>query len=41
MDQLNQYAQQLESVPGFDMVVDWINDKAGEKYQTKGMYITH
>ncbi len=36
MDAINNFAQKLEGVPGYDMAVDWINDKAGEKYQTKG-----
>lgn len=35
MNTLSQWAEQLEGLPGYDYAVDWINDKAGEKYQTK------
>lgn len=38
MDQINQYASQLESLPGYDEAIDWINDKLGSKYQTKDPY---
>ncbi|KAH3681660.1 hypothetical protein WICPIJ_007386 [Wickerhamomyces pijperi] len=38
MEQINQYASQLESVPGYDEAIDWINDKLGAKYQTKDPY---
>jgi hypothetical protein len=35
MDTINAWADKLEGVPGYDMAMDWINEKAGEKYQTK------
>ncbi|CCH43674.1 putative membrane protein [Wickerhamomyces ciferrii] len=35
MDTINNFAEKLEGIPGYDMAVDWINDKVGEKYQTK------
>lgn len=38
MDTINEWASKLEGVPGYDIAVDWINDKAGEKYQTKDPY---
>lgn len=38
MDTINAWAEKLEGIPGYDMAVDWINDKAGENYQTKDPY---
>lgn len=38
MDTINGWAEQLEGIPGYDRAVDWINQKAGEKYQTKNPF---
>lgn len=35
MNAINNFANQLESIPGYGMAVDWINDKASEKIVTK------
>lgn len=36
MDALQTAQDNLESIPGFDMVIDFYNDKVGEIFQTKG-----
>jgi hypothetical protein len=38
MDALATLQEQLEGLPGFDYVIDYYNDKAGSKWQTKSRY---
>lgn len=35
MDALNSLQNQMESLPGYSIAMDWFNEKAEEKYQTK------